>query len=461
MVLLGTLPYLYKPEAKLIANIGLGSGVTTHTLLHKPEMERLDTIEIEQAVVNAASLFRPNVDNMFTDSRSKIHIEDAKTFFATSRQKYDVVVSEPPNPWVSGVAGLFTEEFYSDIQRYMTQDAVFVQWIHLYEISPELVGTVYAALRSRFPHIDLYRVSGSDIVFVASQSELSADFGVPFKYEGFSEQLAEVSILNEADLKFRRMAGTRKLDLFFAPFSNNANSDYYPILDIGAAKTRFMKTNATGVLQLAESRSLNYISNEAQHDFEGITEDPLMSSIGEAINIQQFYKTLNEHDNGEKAEPLLTHGPDYSAANLHQALAICHTTETESEIDLLSERIVSIAQWAYPLSNTEQFKYLIARLDQCKSSLNKDAQQFIEINNAWTNNDLLLVKQLTDTWLEDKENIEGSVEHHLLQLGLTSRVALDNWEGFEGTYDNKRIELGNNLELNALWHLVVSLQDEN
>ncbi len=131
MVLAGALPLLLKPEAREIANIGFGSGLTTHVLLASPNVERVDTVEIEPAMVRGAALFRPLNERAYVDTRSRVHYEDAKTFFASRQRRYDVIVSEPSNPWVSGVAGLFSAEFYRDARKFLREGGLLVQWVQL------------------------------------------------------------------------------------------------------------------------------------------------------------------------------------------------------------------------------------------------------------------------------------------------------------------------------------------
>ena len=120
MVLLAALPLSMHPNPRRVANIGFGSGLTAHTLLGSELVERLDTIEIEPFIVEAARKgFGQRISNVFEDPRSHIVFEDAKTFFASAHEPYDLIVSEPSNPWVSGVATLFSDEFYGRITQYL------------------------------------------------------------------------------------------------------------------------------------------------------------------------------------------------------------------------------------------------------------------------------------------------------------------------------------------------------
>ena len=108
MILMAAIAMLMKPEAKTVANIGMGSGLTTHVLLSTDQFEKVDTIEIEKAVVEISKGFLPRNRRAYEDPRSYIHIEDAKTYFSSHNSSYDIIMSEPSNPWVSGVSGLFS-----------------------------------------------------------------------------------------------------------------------------------------------------------------------------------------------------------------------------------------------------------------------------------------------------------------------------------------------------------------
>ncbi|MFT5741208.1 MAG: spermidine synthase, partial [Gammaproteobacteria bacterium] len=168
MAMLAAMPLLVKPDLKEVAAIGFGSGMTSHIVLTSPSVKVLDSIEIEPAMVEGAKLFKTRNNLAFDDPRSKIHFDDAKTFFAAQQKKYDVIISEPSNPWVIGVGNLFTKEFYSLMKRYLKDDGLLVQWLHLYEISTATLLTALSALDSEFQHYDLYTSVKGDIIIVAS-----------------------------------------------------------------------------------------------------------------------------------------------------------------------------------------------------------------------------------------------------------------------------------------------------
>src|SRR5690606_12826790 len=168
MVMAAAVPLAHKPDARTVANIGLGSGLTTHALLADPLIERVDSIEIESAMVRAARGFGERVARTFADPRSRIHIEDAKTFFSLRNERYDVIVAEPSNPWVSGVASLFSEEFYRTLPRYLTADGIFVQWLQLYEFNDSLALSVLKALSQHFSDYAIYNTDNLNALIVAT-----------------------------------------------------------------------------------------------------------------------------------------------------------------------------------------------------------------------------------------------------------------------------------------------------
>jgi spermidine synthase len=109
MTLMAAIPLLLKPEVRTVANIGFGSGLTAEVALSVTGVQRLDTIEIEPAMVEAGRLFFPRVRRPFEDPRSHIHIENARTYFARHQRGYDLILSEPSNPWVNGVASMYLQ----------------------------------------------------------------------------------------------------------------------------------------------------------------------------------------------------------------------------------------------------------------------------------------------------------------------------------------------------------------
>src|SRR5262249_2574186 len=133
------------------AVIGEGSGMTSHFLLGSPTLESLETIEIEPEMVRASHGFYPANRRVFDDPRSHFVFDDARSYLAASGRSYDIILSEPSNPWGSGVVGLCAVEFYRSGRAPLASPGVLGQWLQLDEINAVLVESVLAALDQVFP----------------------------------------------------------------------------------------------------------------------------------------------------------------------------------------------------------------------------------------------------------------------------------------------------------------------
>jgi hypothetical protein len=251
MVLTAAVPLAYKPDAKRAAIIGIGTGLTTHTMLGATALERVDTIEIEPAMAEASRSFAARNANAFADPRSRIVFDDAKTYFSTHNERYDIIVSEPSNPWVSGVSSLFTTEFYRHVRRYLNPGGVMVQWFQLYEIDISLVASVLRALAENFPDYAIYAATDSDLLIVAGDVEtLAQPLADVFQMPGVAAELRKVHVQRIGDLDVRRLGGKASLHPLFLSYGVPANSDYQPYLDLNAAKHRFLQTGAGEVTRI-------------------------------------------------------------------------------------------------------------------------------------------------------------------------------------------------------------------
>jgi predicted membrane-bound spermidine synthase len=251
MVLLGALPLAYHPDARNVAVIGFGTGLTSHTVLADPRIERLDTIEIERAMVEGARLFGSRVERAFQDPRSQVVIDDARSFFAGAGRRYDVIISEPSNPWISGVGALFSREFYAFVPRHLTDDGLFVQWLQLYEIDEALVGSVLNALVPAFEDFSAYLANSSDLLIVARPRGRLRAPDLERLFEGaLGEELRKAAITDAEALAFRRIADARLLRALARRYPEPANSDYFPRLGIEAPRTRFRGVSADEVRRI-------------------------------------------------------------------------------------------------------------------------------------------------------------------------------------------------------------------
>jgi spermidine synthase len=165
-LLVGHLGALARPPRRVLL-IGFGSGMTASALAGYPEMERLDIVEIEPAVIGAAPLLTQLNRNVLRDPRVHVTLDDARNFLFTARERYDLIISEPSNPWIAGVATLFTSEFYRAVQARLGPGGVFVQWVQAYSLYPEDLKMLVATFLGEFHGATLWHGDAPDLILMA------------------------------------------------------------------------------------------------------------------------------------------------------------------------------------------------------------------------------------------------------------------------------------------------------
>jgi spermidine synthase len=215
-IMIAAYPLLFHPRGSQdldVAIIGYGSGVTVGAALQFP-IDHVDVVELENAVIEASTVFgaiegetpdpeldvnhlvyrrkqdpqtgAPNPEYNWTDpdtyvinDRLRIFSDDGRNFLASTDAKYDVIVSEPSNPWITGVSNMFTVESFESSAKALKPDGIFAQWVQLYEMSPENIKTIFRTFASVFPYVAAFAAEdlSSDTVLLGSFKPLEFDLG--------------------------------------------------------------------------------------------------------------------------------------------------------------------------------------------------------------------------------------------------------------------------------------------
>ena len=174
-VLLGLLPVLAHPAPSRVFIIGFGSGTSARAVADVPGIRQIDVAEIERAVLHAAPHFASVNGNVLEDPRVRIFEDDARSALQLAGEPYDVIASEPSNPWVAGVASLYTPEYFRIARSRLAQNGVFAQWVQTYRVPVGVVAVVVANLRSVFPHVEMWYSNTADLLLVASNQPIRWD----------------------------------------------------------------------------------------------------------------------------------------------------------------------------------------------------------------------------------------------------------------------------------------------
>ncbi|MBI2187794.1 MAG: tetratricopeptide repeat protein [Acidobacteria bacterium] len=167
--LLAHLPLLLHPSPRRVAVIGLGSGVTVGAALRHP-VARVEVLEISPEVVAASSFFRMENHDALDDPRTRLIVADGRTHLTLSRAPYDVLISEPSNPWMAGIAALFTREFFAAARERLAPGGVFCQWAHTYDITEDDLRSIVATFHAVFPDGGLWLVGDGDLLLIGADS---------------------------------------------------------------------------------------------------------------------------------------------------------------------------------------------------------------------------------------------------------------------------------------------------
>jgi spermidine synthase len=167
-LMVGYLPMLFNPGAKRALVIGMGSGMTAKAVAAFP-VEQLEVVEIEPAVIEGARFFADKNGHIHDDRRVRFVHADGRNHLLAARRQYDVIISEPSNPWIAGIGNLFTREYYQLAQQMLTEGGVFCQWMQSYAMAPEDLRMVYRTFAEVFPDVSLWAVNESDMLLIGTK----------------------------------------------------------------------------------------------------------------------------------------------------------------------------------------------------------------------------------------------------------------------------------------------------
>lgn len=159
-------------DPKSVLVIGLGTGESAGWFAELRGIERVDVVEFEPAVDEMASRCQDLNWDVLHHPRVRRIYDDGREYLFTTNNTYDIIFSEPSNPYRAGVAALYTREFYDAVRQRLNPGGIFVQWLQSYEIDTPTVLTVVATARSAFKHVEVWQTMGSDLQVVCSDAPI-------------------------------------------------------------------------------------------------------------------------------------------------------------------------------------------------------------------------------------------------------------------------------------------------
>ncbi len=256
-LLIGHIPMLLRPQSTNALVVGLGSGMTAGAVATHPSIQRLDVVEISPEVIEAATHFSKHHNNVHENPKVRIVVDDAKSFLRTTTNLYDTIISEPSNPWMAGVAGVFTQEYYQNCRDRMRTNGLMLQWVQVYETNDETLRLVLRTFTSVFPFVSVWRPAVSDLALVGSMQPIEPDMAA------MQRRFAEPSV--QADLKridtdrmitfLSRELVSAQNGAFMVAQDGPVHSDYFPELEYRAQEAFFVRQAANEWVRFDENFS--------------------------------------------------------------------------------------------------------------------------------------------------------------------------------------------------------------
>ncbi len=300
-LMMGHLGGVLHPAPKRALVIGFGSGMTAAALARHRSIESITVAEIEPAVIHAAPLLESLNKGVLHDPRVKVVLEDARSFLITTPEKYDLIISEPSNPWIAGVATLFTDEYYREARARLNPGGLFIQWVQAYSLFPEDFRMVLGTMSPHFVKVSLWRGESSDYILVGRSDDARPTLGAmraawndpamreDFERLGLREPEGIIAYHRLDDVDVRAMIG-----------SVQKNTDDHTLLEYNAPRALL----ATSI----EDKNREQIW---KHRLSAVPRDLQLEDSNTALMAAaEVFLQLDEADEAEKFVEALTSAPD-------------------------------------------------------------------------------------------------------------------------------------------------------
>jgi spermidine synthase len=284
-VLLGIVPALFADPPREAFVIGFGTGVTAGVLAQLPEVEKVTIAEISSAVIKAAPLFDFADYGVSTHPKVQIVHSDAYRALLKGNHTYDVIVSEPSNPWVTGIEQLYSREFLSEARDRLSPRGVYCQWFHRYEVSDEAIALVLKTFASVFDHVSVWQTNRADLMLLGFRDgELATDVDRLARRVQLPEFRAELERLGISGLPALLAHETIPVGVVrAAALRGPTHSLYHPRLNYESGRAFFVGHQGslpfTGYGEPAQVGAVNSLVHRYLENGDGGEPEPILAAL--------------------------------------------------------------------------------------------------------------------------------------------------------------------------------------
>lgn len=278
-LLIGHLPLAMRPEAEEVFLLGLGSGISASAILAHP-IRRLTLAENTSGMREAAAVFANYNRDALEDPRLDLHREDGRILLKLSQRKFDVIISQPSNLWVTGTGNLFTSEFYALAAQRLKPGGILAQWLQTYEMDGETVALVMRTFSAAFPVVEVWETGLGDILLLGAFAPWASDhrqYGTVFERELVRQDLERLGILSPTALWARQIASQRVARAIADP-EGVLQTDRRPRLEYLAPRALYMGRDADFFTPFDERLRLRWLADpEKERRLQMLGADTLLA----------------------------------------------------------------------------------------------------------------------------------------------------------------------------------------
>jgi len=233
---------LHRGDADSALLVGLGAGITLGAMEYYP-MKTVDVVEIEPAVVEAAEFFSKSNNNALADPRVRMHIADGRSFLFSAKKKYDVIISAVSDPWITGVANLFTYEYFSALKDKLNDNGTVAIWFQNYRATPEELRIGLNTFASAFPRVSIWfhYTDALDLIVVGTKGPQTVDLNelrTRFAQAGIRQGLSYIGVMKPVDFFDLFLIGNKDLRGYTG--TTALNTDERPLIEFTLPRHLYM-----------------------------------------------------------------------------------------------------------------------------------------------------------------------------------------------------------------------------
>jgi spermidine synthase len=256
-VMAGMIAALLHPHPRTSMVVGLGTGTTAGWLAAVPSMQRVDVVELEPAVVEMARAYAGVNRDALANPKVHVAVNDARETLLVSKARYDIIFSEPSNPYRAGVASLYTRDFYHAVRERLAPGGVFAQWVQTYSIDAPTARTIYATMAAAFPHVQTWTTNPGDVVLIASAEPIAIDadaLRAKLRREPFRSAAHVAWRVESAEGVLAHFVAGENVARALAAQAKELNTDDRPVIEFGFARTLGRDSFGTADIAAAAAR---------------------------------------------------------------------------------------------------------------------------------------------------------------------------------------------------------------